>query len=231
MQKLTSLLAASLALGALTSYGQTVISQVPYQITRPGSYVLENSLSFSEAGGHTNAIEIKADNVTLDFAGHTLAHESGSQAGSGVLVDGTHLVTIKNGTVSNFHFGILLQSGGSNVVENMRVLGGNSVGIDLSQQEGSIVQNNFVNMSGQGQFGIACDAGSLSNHLLRNNVLGPVLGIFEDDPGGNYLESNFVSNCSTGITTGRNSKFRLNTTINCQTPFNGNGTPVGRENN
>ena len=54
--------AAALALLSVASYGQTLISSVPYTFASPGTYVLANNLSYDSATGA--AITIHSANVT-----------------------------------------------------------------------------------------------------------------------------------------------------------------------
>jgi hypothetical protein len=53
----------------VASYGQA-INAVPYTITAPGNYFLNNDLSYNTTTGV--AISINSSGVTLDFAGHKL---------------------------------------------------------------------------------------------------------------------------------------------------------------
>ena len=56
-----------------------VISELPFAIDEPGHYYLESNLSAPQ-GENTNALIVNADNVTIDFEGHSIIgnfdHES-----------------------------------------------------------------------------------------------------------------------------------------------------------
>ncbi len=84
---------ASRAATVLTSCGT---------ISAPGDYVLEDDLT---AAG--NCFSIDADNVTLDFQGHTL---TGNGTGYAVqdLASGNDGVIITNGSITGFEWGIQL---------------------------------------------------------------------------------------------------------------------------
>jgi hypothetical protein len=111
---------------AVDSFGQTVISSVPYHITSPGTYVLGANLTLSSVTG--GAIVIRTNHVTLDLAGHYLFNPnppSSSPLSWGVYVENGANVTIQNGIIVNFFHGVFftystaLNSG--NVVQNLRL--------------------------------------------------------------------------------------------------------------
>lgn len=232
MKRLHSLtLAATLALLSAASYGQTLISSVPYTITSPGTYVLANNFSYGSATGA--AITINSANVTLNFNGHFLASTTASPSNSGVTVNQVQNVTIENGTADGFHYGIYFPNGSGSgvntghIVENMRITH-NNIGIYLYYGSGCLIQNNYVNgFNTNYPVGIYVGQGG-GNQLIRNRVLNCYDGfdVFND----NSLESNFAYNCVFGFGMDYSDKYRFNTTINCATPFVF-GTPLTDDNN
>src|SRR5688572_22881084 len=76
---------------------RTPISSVPYAITSAGSYYLTGNLTNTTA---TNGISIRADNVTLDLGGFTLAGVG--QFFAGIALGPRQVnVTIMNGVIRN----------------------------------------------------------------------------------------------------------------------------------
>ena len=138
-------------------------------------------------------------------------------------------VTIKNGTVSRFLVGIDLggrfASSTGHVVEEMRLTNHFSTGIELADlASGCLVSNNYISNCDKG----IGNSGKFSQ-FIRNRILDcPTAGITCSNFG--YLESNFVSNSTNGFNCGALAKLRLNTTLNCTTPFIG-GTQITDDNN
>jgi hypothetical protein len=232
MKRLHSLtFAAALALLSVASYGQTLISSVPYTITSPGTYVLANNFSYASATGA--AITINSANVVLDFGGHFLASTAASPNNSGVTVNQAPNVTVQNGTVDGFHFGIYFPNGSGvtnntgDIVENMRITH-SAFGIYVYYAVGCLIQNNYINgFNINYPVGVYLVEGG-GNQLIRNRVLNCYEGIaaFSDDS----LESNFIYNCVFGRDMDYTDKYRFNTTINSATPFS-LGTPLTDDNN
>lgn len=225
------MLAVALALLSVASYGQTLISSVPYTITSPGTYVLANNLPYASATGA--AITINSANVILNFSGHFLASTAASPSNSGVSVNQVPNVTIENGTLDGFHFGINFPNGSGvdnntgHIVENMRITH-STFGIYVYYASGCLVQNNYINgFNTNYPVGIYFAQGG-GNQIIRNRVLNCYEGIaaFSNDS----LESNFVYGCVFGMDMDYSDKYRFNTTINCATPFS-LGTPLTDDNN
>lgn len=114
------------------------ISSIPCTgiiITTPGNYRLLNNIIYSPSCGCTNpAIEIAADNVTLDFGGATLSQVDKSVLEIvGVKVDqGLNNIAIINGTITSFSkIGILAGDPTSTpgpTTTNLRVANINALG-------------------------------------------------------------------------------------------------------
>ena len=87
----------------------TPISSVPFVISEAGVYCLKSNLGWSSYGG--NAISIEADNVVVDLAGWTLDGEgAGPLNGAiGIYAEKRKNITIRNGTIRGFNYGIRLE--------------------------------------------------------------------------------------------------------------------------
>ncbi len=82
-----------------------VIDKVPYSITKAGNYQLASDMEFGLASGA--AISITASDVDLDLGGHRLEGTAGDETGAvGITANSQSRITVRNGTVSGFYFGI-----------------------------------------------------------------------------------------------------------------------------
>jgi hypothetical protein len=116
------LTAPSLVVNNVSTLGQgQIIGSLPYLITSPGAYRLSKSLTYFGAAGV--AIQVRSSNVTIDLQGFSLTNDAGSLTGA-VGITGTNLsnVTIRNGAIRGFRFGIVLNGvlGSGHVVEHIR---------------------------------------------------------------------------------------------------------------
>ena len=104
MNKLFSAALAAAFLWLDSSFGQTVINSVPYTISAPGIYTVGSNLRYSSSTG--GAIVILNHNVILDLGGHYIFNAVGSNSSIGVYVQNAENVTIQNGTIAGFNYGV-----------------------------------------------------------------------------------------------------------------------------
>lgn len=98
--------------------GQVLINQstvtaaggFPYTITQSGSYKLSRNLTVSAPG--VDAIDITADNVTLDLNGFTISGPGNLAVLSDGIFSQNFNITLKNGTVTGFQNGVTVRGGG-----------------------------------------------------------------------------------------------------------------------
>jgi cytoskeletal protein CcmA (bactofilin family) len=119
------------------------VGSLPLTITSPGYYYLTTDLYYGSVTGH--AIEIRADNVTLDLNGHDLIGTVGARSeATGIRADGHSYIRIHNGTITGFRIGV--QIDGSEVsgiiVENLKLTAW-YLGIEVDARY-SWVRNNRV---------------------------------------------------------------------------------------
>ena len=133
--------------------GCTPIPSLPAVITVPGVYCFTGDLITAQVSG--NAIEIQANQVIIDLNGHRLGGGLaglGTQA-TGIYASGRMNITIKNGTVRGFFYGIWLDdvspytTSQGHVIEDIRADLNTVYGIRISGN-GNIIRNNQVVATG-----------------------------------------------------------------------------------
>ena len=155
--------------------GPTVITSLPYDITTPGTYILESDLTTSTYG-----INVTVENVTIIGNGHTII---GSGSDDGIKIDGiegnvtienirikgfengiyvndvTSLgdkyayagIVIKKATIEDTDYGIEIDNVyyyGGVIIDNVKINNSASVGIDIYDDYGIIISNSYINGSG-----------------------------------------------------------------------------------
>jgi parallel beta-helix repeat protein len=188
-----------------TNVPGTAITTVPFTITTSGNYYLATNLTFTTGVGA--AITIAADQVVLDLNGRTLSSNVGTSFNIGIFVFNHKDVTIEQGDIDNFEFGVYFAtnsilnnakntvdhvkfnnngigvyslSGTSNEVENCKIDGGD-VGILFQDDSGSRAQNNILEEQRKTQqFGLGIALLTISSRgvLFDNNLV---------EKGGNFF--------------------------------------------
>jgi hypothetical protein len=157
-----------------------LISSVPLTISQPGSYYLDQNITHSDR--NANAIEVNADNVTIDLMGHSLIGPgSASGTNNGILEENT------GGTAS-----------GHRVID-VRVLSNGGNGIILRSTHNLVkdctVSDNCSALT-EGWGGINCNSAStiIGNVVSDSNLFS---GIITDS--GCTISGNNVSHNGAGI--------------------------------
>ena len=128
----------------------------PYVISEPGSYILTGNLSVP--GNNTTAIEVRADDVTLDLNGFAIQCSESDGVSCEPSFQGGEGVT------AFFVSGENSDNAGNTVVRNgtIRRMGFHGVNIDSGLVEGIQALEN-------GGFGIRVGAGGVTDCLARSN--------------------------------------------------------------
>jgi parallel beta-helix repeat protein len=111
-----------------TFVGATTIKSLPYEITTRGYYKINTNLTSTGTG-----ITVKANNVTIDLNGYTIAGK-GTGSYNGIYLNGRSNVEIRNGTIRDFGSNGIYEegtSGNSHRVINIRVMNNKGCGIYL----------------------------------------------------------------------------------------------------
>lgn len=222
----------------------SAITSVPMTISTPGIYCFTGDLVTNLAAG--NAITIAADNVVLDLNGRRLDNSAAgpSTFASGVYAVAQQSVTVRNGTVRGFLFGILLQdtsSGRGYVIETIHADRNWFVGLQ-AEGTGNVIRNNRVTTTGSSTqtgftngnaFGIS--GLGAESRILNNEVADTVgtaggggFGIDFFNASDGLAVANRITQADTGLVylNGSTGKFRDNITSGVTTPYDG-GTDIG----
>jgi len=150
----------------------------PFTISAPGSYVLDRSLDARYGGP---AVRIRASDVTLDLAGHTLRGPGGRQ-GVGILIEGASNVRVFDGHLTQLGIGVQVVGGTNVAVTDLQIDGEDSGGAPPDVEIGILL----VDTRGA--------------RIARNTITDTFLGIFVrgDGSGGNRIYENLLTGGDNG---------------------------------
>jgi hypothetical protein len=182
-------------------------------ITRPGSYRLGHNVRLKSAG---TAILISSGGVSLDLDGHALIGPGGKQ-GIGVLVQGGHDVSVRNGTIQGFGFGVQVMNAVNVKLEGLQIDGEDGggpppgeVGILVFNSRGVAALRNTISRVFLGVF--VRGGGSGGNRIAGNTLAAGAngqLGVcYNPDglgtaagPSGDLVYNNLISGFAIGVQT------------------------------
>jgi len=170
-----------------------VIQEIPFRIRSPGNYELARDLSVN--GNETAITVVGTANVVIDLNRHTLANLA--TAGIGVAVETSKFVTIKNGVVYGFGYGVKFDAGsGSSLIKNV-TLANNGIGINTAANR-STIEGCFMSGTGAGS-GIALAANTTGVLAENNQINGFSYGIQSAAGSDSKYDYNRISNCNIGL--------------------------------
>src|SRR5919106_2943676 len=253
-----AVLLASLALSSALAAGPTgwgigscrEVTACPANLVDPGVYCLSYKyIDFPLLSGAL--IKISADNVVLDLNGATL---DGTPKRNGAFSWGIHSygrsnITVRNGTLRGFNYGISLTaplgyvntpvpSSHSFLVENVRLIENRTAGMEVIGYD-SVIRGNYVAHTGGSPdprvSGHACGiiAAGDGLRIIDNDVThthvntahsgGVTTAIFLSASGYAAVVNNRISDANFGIYSGVPNwgKYRDNIMINVTTPYTG----------
>jgi Periplasmic copper-binding protein (NosD) len=119
-------------------------------------------------------------------------------------------VSVKNGVIAGFTFGIEMDYSGGHLVDGLR-FSNDLEGVFCYKSKGCVVRNCQIE---GGIYGVAFDQGT-GNRASNNVATGVEYGFYSS--GSDYFDSNYADNCTgSGIYAESSAtKFRFNTTTNC----------------
>ncbi len=155
------------------------ISSAPYAINESGCYRLSVDISVEDES--TNAITIFADNVYLDLNGKQIrGPQTQLVSSAGIYAQGVQKLTVTNGSVTGFLYGIRVDRGlvaspaKQVVVSRIRAFKNSFRGISLNAERAKIIGNEVTQIGGSRIFhdsfaiGIEVDG---SNCRVANNKI------------------------------------------------------------
>jgi hypothetical protein len=191
------------------------------RIDRPGSYRLRHDVRLKGPGA---AIVIAADGVSLDLAGHALSGPGG-KLGTGIMIDGRRNVSVKNGTLRAFGFGVQVANSVNVKLQGLQITGDDAggpppgeVGILIVNSRGVEATRNVIARVFLGLF--VRGGGSGANRLFENTLAGGSTGqigiCYNPDglgtpvgPSGDLVYLNLVSGFKIGIQTSPDTRGNL----------------------
>ena len=146
------------------------IAAVPYAVSAPGTYCVTADLVTAQTSG--GAIEVNADNVVIDFQGHTVDNTS---AGLRTLAEGVHAlnrqgITVRNARLVGFYVGVHLDittDSRNHVVENNRFDHCRFKAIQLEGYDNIMRGNLVMDVGGAGHH---CDGVSACENQMNGSV-------------------------------------------------------------
>ena len=144
-----------------------------------------------------NGIVIKRYNIVLNGAGYTVTGNGSAAAGSGIMLRTVGNVTINDMRITNFGYGIGIESSSNNSVSRNNMTNNFDGIVVLSSSDNNTLSgNNVTNNS----YGIYLISSSDNNTLSGNNVSNNGYGIYLSNSSNNTLSgNNFTANSNYGI--------------------------------
>jgi hypothetical protein len=153
-----------------------VINSLPYKIVKSGDYCLGSSLSTAISEGR--AIDIAADNVTLDLRGFELDGRAGGAYTDvvGIWAVDRKNITIANGAITGFDEGVFIGNANDSdlsrghLVEKLRVSQSRSIGIHVDGRDSTIRKCSVSETAGVYGFGVGIHQRG-SHSTVTNNCV------------------------------------------------------------
>jgi hypothetical protein len=172
-------IAALVVAADISAQNCTPITSVPFVITSPGNYCVVSYITTDLSTGA--AIEIRTDNVSLDFANGGL---DGLAAGpltqaSGVYAVDRSNITIQNGTIRGFAYGIALENTAGDFanttglsVSEMLLELNRAVAIEVRGANTTLTKN-LIQTTGNSPYGGSVAINLFGPHpvLYQNNII------------------------------------------------------------
>lgn len=211
-----SLLALVLLLLSSASFAETnrctVITNPPFVIDKAGVYCLIVNVNYKQSTGA--AITVLVNDVTIDLNGFTL---SGVGGGPNTFADGInalnrHNITIKNGNIRGFQYGINLQDNSAfktasqrHLIEDVVISRSNFRGISVAGSDITVRRNRVVDTISNesqtyGMYITGRGARVFDNDVIRTRTVGTNdnHGIWLLDAPGAVVENNRIDTVTSG---------------------------------
>ena len=190
------------------------IASAPYEIRSPGLYCLAGNLTYATGSGA--AILILTDDATVDLNGFSIAGTGGSGTfATGVFAQARRGITIRNGTIRGFLYGILLgddgaqgwAQGGGHLLRDLQLVRNYFRGIRVEGRADvvercRIADTGGTTVFGAGNYAFGVEVFGPGTQILSNVIDrtvagagGEAVGVSVSDGGsGVVVEGNVISN-------------------------------------
>ena len=230
-----------------TNYsGATAITSIPCVLSTPGTYYLSQDFSVNLSNNY--GIGIAASGVTIDLNGHTITNTNGAaNTAYGIYASNWANVTVRNGTISGFFYGVLMASSSftasttsyGHLVENVNFVKNTFCAADL-QGIGcryyhcrAVLTGGASNESTYFNFALDGTGNSIEDCDVSSKVgSNPAYGITVANGVDNFVLNNRISGVDDGILLLQSNagfKYSYNLTSGVTTPYTG-GTNAGNNN-
>ena len=173
---------AGLAMGVLPTTSAQASVGCGAVIT--ASTTIASDLSCTSGDG----LVITASGITVDLKGHAILGSPGTVAAIRIN-PGVHGVTVQNGTLVGFDYGVVVDSADDNRITNLRVFALEQ-GVLLANSENNLIDKNVV--SAQYRDGIKVDGNG--NRIIQNKVTNSAFGVsVSNGSTGNVVSQNVLS--------------------------------------
>lgn len=120
----------------------------PDTLSEPGRYCLKNDLIIKEQ--NQSGLVITSDDVEIDLAGHAIRSTWPNSLGSGISSHDFDRLSISNGTISGFLFGIRMEECDNCSVMRMAMHDNHMIGIRMYGDAGTVTQSHIGEINGLG---------------------------------------------------------------------------------
>lgn len=152
----------------------------PVTLSRPGRYKLTGNLVVPTS---LRGIEVTANDVTIDLNGFTI--RTGPPGSYGIYAQSMERLTVVNGTITGFAYGIYASDGTAVAIENMRLVSNSTMGASVGQY--ARISNSTIADSGSD--GLSCGTCIVESSIITGNGFYGVLVSF----GGGTLIGNVIA--------------------------------------
>jgi len=149
------------------------IDHVPFVIEKGGCYRMTRDLVTNMQSG--DAVLVRADDVLIDLCGHGIENRTGgSTRARGIAGTNRKAVTIRNGWIQGFRYGVSLSDSRGrsegHVVEDLRVLGSRACGIYLSGVRSTVTRCQVDHTGGRGPIAVGIAQAGSDSRITQNRV-------------------------------------------------------------
>lgn len=164
-----------------------------------GDVVTSNTILTADLFCTGTGLVVGADGITVDLGGRTIQRVGAAGFPTGIFNSGFDNVTIRNGTVSGFHFGVVAQGAVGNEISRLTLADNVSTAIEIRNgSHDNVIERNTVVGASRG---VLIRFGSHNNEVSRNRMAGggSFEAVFVHSGDGNTVARNDIAGFSQGI--------------------------------